>query len=30
MQFAKYKEDGIMDKSSFMKEMRELITACAG
>ena len=25
MKFAKYKEDGIIDKTSFMKEMKELI-----
>jgi len=29
LQFAKYKDDGIMDKPSFMREMRELVTACA-
>ena len=28
MQFEKYKEDGILDKQSFMREMRELIEAC--
>ena len=30
LQFAKYKEDGIIDKASFMKEMRELIMKCNG
>lgn len=29
LQFAKYKEDGIIDKSSFMKEMKELIMRCS-
>ena len=29
MQFKKYKDDGILDKRSFMKEMKELIIACA-
>jgi len=28
MQFAKYKDDGILDKPSFMKEMKELILKC--
>ena len=28
MQFEKYKEDGILDKQSFMRDMRELIEAC--
>ena len=28
MQFSKYKEDGILDKPSFMREMKELITMC--
>ena len=28
MQFSQYKEDGIIDKPSFMREMRELIEAC--
>ena len=30
LQFSKYKEDGILDKPSFMKEMKELILKCAG
>ena len=30
MQFAKYKDDGIIDKQSFMKEMRALITHANG
>ena len=30
MQFKKYKDDGILDKPSFMKEMRELIVRCNG
>lgn len=29
MQFAKYKDDGIMDKQGFLREMKELIIACA-
>ena len=29
IQFAKYKEDGILDKPTFMKEMKELITKCS-
>ena len=28
LQFAKYKEDGICDKASFMREMKELIIKC--
>ena len=28
MQFAKYKDDGILDKPSFMKEMKALIMKC--
>ena len=28
MQFEKYKEDGIIDKKSFMKEMKMLIETC--
>ena len=30
MQFEKYKEDGIIDKTSFMREMKELILRCSG
>ena len=30
MRFDKYKDDGIIDKSSFMKEMRALIDECNG
>lgn len=29
LQFKKYKDDGIMDKQSFMREMKELIISCA-
>ena len=29
MQFAKYKDDGILDKASFMKEMKALILKCS-
>ena len=29
MQFAKYKDDGILDKPSFMKEMKALIMRCS-
>lgn len=28
LQFAKYKDDGIVDKASFMREMKELIIKC--
>ena len=28
MQFAKYKDDGILDRPSFMKEMKALIIRC--
>ena len=30
LQFASYKDDGIIDKASFMKEMKVLITKCNG